>query len=84
VAVRVASAAAIASTTSPPVGPVVGASAVDASASRVAVGDDLTITGSSCNACQLERVRRCLHEYGWAGLAARPEYGYGRGRRCDL
>jgi hypothetical protein len=50
VAVRVASAAAIASATGPPVGPMVGASAVAASAARVAVGDDLTIAGSSCGA----------------------------------
>jgi hypothetical protein len=45
VAVRVASAAAIDSVAGPPVGPMVGASAV-----RVAVGDDLTIAGSSCGA----------------------------------
>jgi hypothetical protein len=38
VAVRVASAAAIASATGPPVRPMVGASAVTASAARVAVG----------------------------------------------
>jgi hypothetical protein len=50
VAVRVASAAAIASATGPPVGPMVGASAVAASAARVAVGDDLTIAASSCGA----------------------------------
>jgi hypothetical protein len=50
VAVHVASAAAIASATGPPVGTVVGASAVTASAARVAVGDDLTIVGSSCGA----------------------------------
>jgi hypothetical protein len=50
VAVRVASAAAIASAAGPPVGPMVGASAVAASAVRVAVGDDLTIAGSSCGA----------------------------------
>jgi hypothetical protein len=49
-AVRVASAAAISSATGPPVGAVVGASAVAASAARVAVGDDLTTTGSSCGA----------------------------------
>jgi hypothetical protein len=69
VAVRVASAAAIISATGPSVGVVVGASAVAASAARVAVGDDLTIAGSSC---------------GWAEPAARLEYGYGRGPRCDL
>jgi hypothetical protein len=49
-AVRVASAAAIASATGPPVGPMVGASTVAASAARVAVGDDLTIATSSCGA----------------------------------
>jgi hypothetical protein len=48
--VRVASVATIASATGPPVGPMVGASAVTASAARVAVGDDLTIAGSSCGA----------------------------------
>jgi hypothetical protein len=47
VAVRVVSAAAIASATGPPVGTMVGASAVTASAARVTVGDDLTIAGSS-------------------------------------
>jgi hypothetical protein len=46
----VASAAAIASATGPPVGPMVGACAVAASAARVAVGDDLTIATSSCAA----------------------------------
>jgi hypothetical protein len=50
VAVRVASATAVASATSPPVGIVVGASTVAASAARIAVGDDLTIAGSSCGA----------------------------------
>jgi hypothetical protein len=50
VAVRVASAAAIASAPGPPVGPMVGASVVAASAARVAVGDDLTIASSSCGA----------------------------------
>jgi hypothetical protein len=50
VAVRVVSAAAIASAAGPPVGPMVGASAVAASAIRVAVGDDLTIADSSCGA----------------------------------
>jgi hypothetical protein len=50
VVVRVASAAAITSATGPPVGPMVGASAVAASAARVAAGDDLTIAGSSCGA----------------------------------
>jgi hypothetical protein len=47
-AIRVASSVAIASATGPPVGSMVGASAVAASAIRVAVGDDLTIAGSSC------------------------------------
>jgi hypothetical protein len=46
----VASAAAIASATGPPVGPMVGVSAVAASAARVAVADDLTIAASSCSA----------------------------------
>jgi hypothetical protein len=45
-----APAAAIASATGPPVGPMVGAFAVAASAARVAVGDDLTIAASSCGA----------------------------------
>jgi hypothetical protein len=49
VAVRVASAAAISSATGPPVCPVVGASAVAASAARVAVRDDLAIAASSCS-----------------------------------
>jgi hypothetical protein len=48
VAVRVVSAAAITPATGPPVGAMVGASAVAASAARVAVGDDLTTTGISC------------------------------------
>jgi hypothetical protein len=46
----VASATAIASATGPPVGPMVGAFAVAASATRVAVGDVLTIAGNSCGA----------------------------------
>jgi hypothetical protein len=50
VAVRVASAAAIASATGPPVVPMVGASAVAASDARVVVGDNLTIASSSCGA----------------------------------
>jgi hypothetical protein len=50
VAVRLASAAAITPTTGPPVSPVVGASAVAASAARVAMRDDLAIAVSSCNA----------------------------------
>jgi hypothetical protein len=44
----VASTVVIASATGPPVGPMVGASVVAASAARVAVGDDLTIVASSC------------------------------------
>jgi hypothetical protein len=40
VAVRVASAAAVASAPSSPVGPMVGAPAVAASTARIAVGDD--------------------------------------------
>jgi hypothetical protein len=50
VAVRVASTAVIASATGPPIGPMVGASAVAASAARVAMRDDLTIAASSCSA----------------------------------
>jgi hypothetical protein len=50
VTVHVASAAAIATATGPPVGPRVGASAVAAAAVMVVMGDDLTITGSSCGA----------------------------------
>jgi hypothetical protein len=49
-AVRVASATAVASATSPPVAPLVGASAVAASTARVAMGDDLVIVASSCSA----------------------------------
>jgi hypothetical protein len=48
-AIRVASAAAIASAPGPPVGPMVGASAVAASTAWVAMRDDLTIATSSCN-----------------------------------
>jgi hypothetical protein len=50
VAVRVVSTAATASTNGPPVGPMVGASAVAATAARVAVRDDLTIAASNCSA----------------------------------
>jgi hypothetical protein len=50
VAVRVASATAIASATSPPVSPMVRASAVAASAARVAMRDDLTIAAGCCSA----------------------------------
>jgi hypothetical protein len=46
VAVCVASAAAITSATGPPVSPMVGASAIAASAARVAMRDDLTIAAS--------------------------------------
>jgi hypothetical protein len=49
VAIRVASAAAIASAPGPPVGPMVGASAVAASTAWVAMRDDLTIATSSCS-----------------------------------
>jgi hypothetical protein len=50
VVVRVASAAAIASATGPPVSPMVGAFAVAASAAWVAMRDDLTIAASGCSA----------------------------------
>jgi hypothetical protein len=50
VAVRVASVASVASATSPPVSPMVGAPAVAASATRVAMRDELTIAASSCSA----------------------------------
>jgi hypothetical protein len=50
VAVRVASAAAIASATGPPIGPMVEASTVAAAAARVAMGNDLAIASSSCGA----------------------------------
>jgi hypothetical protein len=49
-AVRVVSTAATAFATSPPVGPMVGASTVVAATVRVAVRDDLTIAASSCSA----------------------------------
>jgi hypothetical protein len=49
-AIRVASAAAIASATGPSVGLMVGASVVAASAARVVMRDDLTITANSCSA----------------------------------
>jgi hypothetical protein len=48
VAIRVASATAIA--TAPSIGPMVGASAIAASTARVAMRDDLTIAASSCSA----------------------------------
>jgi hypothetical protein len=44
VAVRVASAAAVATTPSSPVSPMVGAPAVAASTARIAVRDDLPVT----------------------------------------
>jgi hypothetical protein len=50
VAIRVASAAVIASATSPPVSPMVAASAVAASAAWVAMRDDLAIATSGCGA----------------------------------
>jgi hypothetical protein len=50
VAIRVESATAIASVTGPPVGSMVGASAVAAAAAGVAMGDDLAIAASSCGA----------------------------------
>jgi hypothetical protein len=61
VAVCVASAAAIASAAGPPVSPVVGASAVAASAARVTMMDDLTIAASSYGAVASLRgsVGRC-------------------------
>jgi hypothetical protein len=46
VAIRVASAAAVATAPSSPVGPMVGASAVAASTSRIAVRDNLPVTTS--------------------------------------
>jgi hypothetical protein len=66
VAVRVASAAAVASATSPPVGPLVGASAVAASAARVAVRDDLTVAASSRSAVSTLRgsTGRCTGTVG--------------------
>jgi hypothetical protein len=50
VAVRVVLTTATASATSPPVGPMVGASTVAAATARVAVRDDLAIAASSCSA----------------------------------
>jgi hypothetical protein len=66
VAIRVASAAVIASTTSPLVSPMVGASAVAASAARVAMRDDLTITAISCSAVATLRgsTGRCTSTVG--------------------
>jgi hypothetical protein len=60
VAVRVASAAVIASATVPLVSPMVGASAVAASTARVAMRDDLAIAASSCSAvAALRRSTGC-------------------------
>jgi hypothetical protein len=72
-AVRVASAAAIASATGPPVSPMVGASVVAASAARVVMGDDLTIAASDCSAVASLRgcVGRCACTVGLAGSSAR-------------
>jgi hypothetical protein len=66
VAIRVASTAAIASATSPPVSPMIGASAVAASAARVAMRDDLAIAASSCSAVATLRVSagRCASTVG--------------------
>jgi hypothetical protein len=50
VAIRVVSTTATASIIGPPVGPMVGASAIAASAARVAVRDDLTVAVSSGSA----------------------------------
>jgi hypothetical protein len=66
VSIRVASAAAIAPTTGPPVSPMVGASAVTASAARVAMRDDLAIAASSCSAVATLRrsAGRCTSTVG--------------------
>jgi hypothetical protein len=66
VAIRVASAATIASAAEPPVSPMVGASAVAASAARVAMRDDLTIATSSCSAIATLRgsAGRCTSTVG--------------------
>jgi hypothetical protein len=66
VAVRVASAAAVASATSPPVGPLVGASVVTASSTRVAMRDDLTVAASSRGAVATLRgsTGRCTSTVG--------------------
>jgi hypothetical protein len=66
VAVRVASAATIASAIGPPVSPMVGASTVAASAARVAMRDDLTIAASSRSAVATLRgsVGRCTSTVG--------------------
>jgi hypothetical protein len=66
VAIRVAPAAAIASATGPPVIPMVGASAVVASAARVAMRNDLMIATSSCSAVATLRgsADRCTSTVG--------------------
>jgi hypothetical protein len=53
---------------------VVGASVVAAAAIRVVAAAVRSAVG----------VHRRLREYGWAELAARLEYGCGRGQHCDL
>jgi hypothetical protein len=65
-AVRVASAATIASASGPPVSPVVGASAVTTSTARVAMMDDLAIAASSCGAVATLRgsTGRCTSTVG--------------------
>jgi hypothetical protein len=65
----VASAAAIAPATSPPVIPMVGASTVAASVAGVAMRDDLTITASSCGAVATLRgsASRCAGMVGIGG-----------------
>jgi hypothetical protein len=66
VAVCVASAAAIAPATGSPVSPVVGASAVAASAARVAMRDDIAIVVGSCSAVATLRgsAGRCVSAVG--------------------
>jgi hypothetical protein len=66
VAIRVASAAAIASATGPPLGPMVGASAVAATAARIAMRDDLMIAASGCSAVASLRgsAGRCVSMVG--------------------
>jgi hypothetical protein len=78
VAVRVASADAIASASGPPVSPVVGASVVAASAARVTMRDDLAIAASSCGAvATLEgSASRCASA---VGIGRQPQLEYG----CD-
>jgi hypothetical protein len=66
VAIRMASAASIAPATGPSVGPMVRASAVAASAARVAMRDDLTIAASSCSVVATLRgsAGRCTSKVG--------------------